>query len=429
MGRQEMKKEEFPAEGAQSKHEQQLIPESDISELIIESIDFPLFIVDAGDCTIRRVNSASALGVQAIGTPCYKAFHGQEQACVESEFLCPVEEVRRTGKSCILDRFHRDDRGDIVQYTEIHAHPIFDRAGTLEQVMIILIDVTERKALEKELKDSESKYSSLFKYIPIGINLVSVDGRILESNPAMTVLTGYSESELGKMNIRALFQDQKEYETFWKKRGKVARIGHHSEVSLGRKDGTWFHATAAVTRFILNHSEVVLFSAIDISPRKKAEAEQKSTLEMLKEKQATLQQKNVALAELINQVDIEKNLLKNQISTNIREVIFPLLEKMKLTEVGNGYLDMIKSSIEDIAGKFGIEFSQMAPRLSPRELEITTMIHSGLTSKQIANLLGLSYETVEKHRRNIRRKIGITGKKINLATYLRADSFYRPPRS
>jgi DNA-binding CsgD family transcriptional regulator len=46
------------------------------------------------------------------------------------------------------------------------------------------------------------------------------------------------------------------------------------------------------------------------------------------------------------------------------------------------------------------------------------LIHCGLTSKQIAQLLTISYETVEKHRRNIRRKVGITGKKINLTSFL-----------
>jgi DNA-binding CsgD family transcriptional regulator len=35
-------------------------------------------------------------------------------------------------------------------------------------------------------------------------------------------------------------------------------------------------------------------------------------------------------------------------------------------------------------------------------------------------MLSISYETVEKHRRNIRRKVGITGKKINLASFLSA---------
>ena len=192
-------------------------------------------------------------------------------------------------------------------------------------------------------------------------------------------------------------------------------------VKLVRKDGSWFHANAAVTRFILDHSEVALFSAIDISPRKKAETDQRKTLELLEEKQTTLQHKNVALAELIDQIEIEKSLLKDQISTNIREVIYPILERMKSTGVENQYLDLIKRSIDDIAGRFGIELSEMAPRLSPRELEITTLIHSGLTSKQIATFLGLSYETVEKHRRNIRKKIGITGKKINLASYLQVD--------
>jgi DNA-binding NarL/FixJ family response regulator len=47
------------------------------------------------------------------------------------------------------------------------------------------------------------------------------------------------------------------------------------------------------------------------------------------------------------------------------------------------------------------------------------MVKNGLTSKEIASLLNISFLTIEKHRINIRRKLGIINKDINLTSFLK----------
>ncbi len=49
------------------------------------------------------------------------------------------------------------------------------------------------------------------------------------------------------------------------------------------------------------------------------------------------------------------------------------------------------------------------PMLSARESEILRCLAQGLASKQIAERLGMSVRTVETHRQNIRRKLGLAG--------------------
>ncbi len=49
------------------------------------------------------------------------------------------------------------------------------------------------------------------------------------------------------------------------------------------------------------------------------------------------------------------------------------------------------------------------PLLSARESEILRRLADGLASKQIAEALGMSVRTVETHRQNIRRKLGLAG--------------------
>jgi DNA-binding CsgD family transcriptional regulator len=49
------------------------------------------------------------------------------------------------------------------------------------------------------------------------------------------------------------------------------------------------------------------------------------------------------------------------------------------------------------------------------------MIKNGMTTDQIAQHLHISPDTVKTHRRNIRRKLDIVGKKNDLASYLRDE--------
>ncbi len=56
--------------------------------------------------------------------------------------------------------------------------------------------------------------------------------------------------------------------------------------------------------------------------------------------------------------------------------------------------------------------------LTPAEIQIANLIKLGKVNKEIAEIKNLSSRTIEFHRNNIRKKIGIKNKKVNLRTYL-----------
>src|SRR5690349_12349763 len=63
-------------------------------------------------------------------------------------------------------------------------------------------DITEKKQAEEELRRSEASFRSLVHDAPFGILRVTPEGRILQANPALVSMLGYtSEDELCKLNI------------------------------------------------------------------------------------------------------------------------------------------------------------------------------------------------------------------------------------
>jgi DNA-binding CsgD family transcriptional regulator len=63
------------------------------------------------------------------------------------------------------------------------------------------------------------------------------------------------------------------------------------------------------------------------------------------------------------------------------------------------------------------ELAARFPQLTPMELRIAALIKGALPSWEIANILYITEATVENHRVNIRRKIGLNIRD-NLATHL-----------
>ncbi|GAH79190.1 unnamed protein product, partial [marine sediment metagenome] len=62
-------------------------------------------------------------------------------------------------------------------------------------------DITERKKAEDELRQSEEKFSSIFKNIPDAAFYQSTKKTILDVNPAFTRLFGYTKEDILGKNI------------------------------------------------------------------------------------------------------------------------------------------------------------------------------------------------------------------------------------
>lgn len=146
--------------------------------------------------------------------------------------------------------------------------------------------------------------------------------------------------------------------------------------------------------------------------------------QLLVERQA-LQDANVALHDSLVQSTQEKKMIGASIQAKIDKIITPIFYALEaeMDERQQKYLELLKKNFYDIVSPFVEGNKNILTRLSPVELAICDMIKHGLSSKEIANLRGITPATVNRHRENIRHKLGLANRKINLVSYLnnRAD--------
>jgi DNA-binding CsgD family transcriptional regulator len=124
----------------------------------------------------------------------------------------------------------------------------------------------------------------------------------------------------------------------------------------------------------------------------------------------------------------ERSGIETGIAHRIETLFLPTIEKIKRessAEVRNAYLNVISDQLINLTAGFAKELDGRFLRLTRTEMKICKFIQTGLSSKEIAQTMNVSFETVQAHRRNIRKKLGLRGRKINLHTLLVSKSFFR----
>lgn len=79
-----------------------------------------------------------------------------------------------------------------------------DRAedGTIRGFFVLVSDISERHRLELRLKESEARFAGAFQSAGIGMAIVSPEGRILQVNPALCIMLGYTEAEFDTLSFQ-----------------------------------------------------------------------------------------------------------------------------------------------------------------------------------------------------------------------------------
>jgi len=123
---------------------------------ILESIPYPFYVVDAATYEIVMANSATGGIDEWQGKTCHQLTHHRSTPCGEGGgCLCPLVEVRKSGKPVVLEHVHLLHGQERIY--EVHGFPVFDNQGQLLQIIEYSMDITSRKEAEKALEESRNE--------------------------------------------------------------------------------------------------------------------------------------------------------------------------------------------------------------------------------------------------------------------------------
>ena len=371
------------------------------------------------------------------------------------------------------------DLGEGGRWLRFTAAAIRNSQGALVGAVETLEDITEQKTAEQALKESEQRLHNILQGSTIPSFVIGKDHRVLFWNKALEELSRLPAKKIlgTTQHWRAFYSEERPCMADLLVAGNIPEIsrwyrGKYSKSKLVKEafeatdffpslaDGKWIRFTAAVIRDAggrvigaletlediteRKRSEIALQNAHDeleqrveertvdllqfseslkteIVERKEAEKKLRKRERELKMKSNNLQEVNTAMKVLLDQREQDRREVEETVMNNVKELLAPYLERLKktkLTDVQLAHVRVLETNLDNIVSPFLKTLHSRHLNLTPKEIRVASLIKEGRTTKEIAELLGMSVAAVDFHRNNIRKKLGLRNKKANLVSHL-----------
>ncbi|MBU4524290.1 MAG: PAS domain S-box protein [Desulfomicrobium sp.] len=148
---------------------------------------------------------------------------------------------------------------------------ILGPGGEIEAIVGVGRDISERKEAEERLRQSEEKFSRLFKLSPDAISLSEPDsGLLVEVNDAYAKLTGYEQSELvGRSSLELGLFVNPDGRRRVVERLKTAGQVTNMEVEFRRKDGAHVQCSVSCQFITIGQERFLLAVMRDVTEFKR----------------------------------------------------------------------------------------------------------------------------------------------------------------
>jgi PAS domain S-box-containing protein len=334
----------------------------------------------------------------------------------------------------VLKHYHPGSKHEIALFggSRHYVLRIFPFRSDLEggqRYILILNDVTrlvdhaqelENLVLERTraLANSEAMLRHIFQSAGNGIMLVDENFRIVKANQRACAIYGRAVEEMAGLDVRSLTDKAgREVLESCVLLGEEP-LGRSGEMLGLRRDGGSLPTSIMVTGVGIDQRRFWTVIVRDISRQKALE-------ERLRFEKTQTEEMNVTLRNVLKSIDGERRLFEQKMARKIRAELLPVLERVSQESsagVRSSYLDLLKNQLIGLTKGFENELDANLLKLSRTEIAICRLIGAGSTTKDICEALHLAFETVQTHRKNIRRKLGLNGKNVNLHAFLASRS-------
>jgi PAS domain S-box-containing protein len=218
---------------------------------VFDSVADPVAVYDR-DYRIVRVNAALTrlFGMPPealIGRHCYEVFYGRRNRCEE----CHVHEAFESGEPCMREKCIRLPDGR-TRCFEVHSYPVKEPNGDTIQAVEHVRDITERKDLERKLKESEGRYRSIVEMAREGIYTLDAEARVVFANQCLAEILGYRLDEiLGRSIFEFMDEEAKELARVQLERRRQG-LADIYELRLIGKNGQAVFGLISVTPLLIN---------------------------------------------------------------------------------------------------------------------------------------------------------------------------------
>ena len=379
--------------------------------LIVESNELAASILGVTKKTheSRRIDAAEWSIIRSDGTP----MPAEEYASVRA-----LKENRRIEH---VEMGIVNSRGE-TSWIDVTATPV-----DIENFNVIVTynDISENKHRQDALRKSERLFRRTFDQAPIGAAMVSFEYKYIRVNDELCRITGYAEAELIQKGFPEItYPDdlQKDFDHAQKlEAGLIDFYSTDKRYIRSDDEVVWVNVSVRLIRDAAGVPLCYLPMIIDINERKRLEDVLKSKNAELEVGSKELSEMNAALRVLLGQREKDRLALQSQVLANMRLLVLPHLDYIRRETTSTSVLrrlKIIQENFEDITSSFSRTLDDRFRILTSNEIRVADLIRSGMTSKEIADLLHISVPGANYYRKKIRKKLGLSGKKVDLVVYL-----------
>jgi|GEM_PF-6211796 len=278
-------------------------------------------------------------------------------------------------------------------------------------------EISQQKSIAEDLAESERRHRRLYNETPIMMHSIDTDGRLIDVNNCWLKTLGYKRPEvIGRLSSDFLTEESKLYAqqtvlpAFFSC-GYVKNI----EYQMQKNDGSVIDVLLSADSEIENGVMVRSFAVIkDISEQKRIENElhiQKARLEESYNSLNIILDRNNDLAKTIEERTYAN--IKDLIESTVEGLRSTLKEPQQIE-----WLNILTSKLENLSSGYAAVLRGKYADLTPKERQIADLILAGKSTKEIASYFNLSNKTIEFHRNNLRKKLGIDNSKTSLRSFL-----------